>query len=315
MVRGGYAWVCHVSSLRGWLWLTSVFLFVTVSYAGEQVTIQVDNLPMSEAESLVKSALSKQGRVAALASQRLLVVQDDASHIKAARKLLRQFDRPADQFRVTLRVEERDALQDARLQGAVRLPGAWLQLQGGAAEYQTTSDQRWSLLLMANREGTITVGEVQPYRSQTRQWLAGYGLLERDSINLMTLSSGFVIRLQSLGGDRVQVKITPWLAHSQPGMAANAKPELLLDLGTGGSVVSPPSAINAPLRLNASPHLAAPKPVRIARAMTELVLTTGEEVEIVASGGEASLLSQTLLGRHSQVGERALLLHLRIDRM
>ncbi len=308
-----------MASIWRWGWFMLMLMLAADAYANEQATIQVDNLPMSEAVSLVTSALSPQGRVASLPSQRLLVVQDDASHIQAARKLLRQFDRPADQFRVTLRLEERDALQDARLQGAVELPGAWLQLQAEATKYQTTSNQQWSLLLMANREGMITVGEVQPYRSQTRQWLAGYGLLERESVNLVSLTSGFVLRLQSAGGDKVQVKITPWLAHSQPGitagMVANAKPELLLGLGTSSGVAAPPSGAQAPLRLNAAPQLTAPKPVRIARAMTELVLTPGKEVEIAASGGEASLLSQTLLGRHSQVGDRALLLHLRVDRM
>ncbi|MDQ6950069.1 MAG: hypothetical protein Q9M26_00215 [Mariprofundales bacterium] len=299
-----------------------IFLFSSfMAIASEQATIQVDNLPMAEAESLAKSVLSAHGTVASLPSQRLLVLQDDAKHIQAARKLLQQFDRPSDQFRLTVELEQREALDDAQLQAAAKLPGDWLRLpaggeaEAGVLQASTIANRHWSLLLQTNRAGSITLGQVQPQRSVTRQWLEGYGLLAHDSVNLVSFRSGFAVRLQAAGNHKVEVKITPWLARSQPGMPASARPELLLGLGSVGSVLQAPTTDNAPLRLNAAPQLAAPQPVRIVRAATTVAVKPGEEVELVSAGGEAELFSQALLGRYSHVGAQSLVIHLRVERL
>jgi len=306
---------------KSYLWLLALlFTLMIHTTAGaaddrKQESWSIHYLPMTEAESLVKSALSATGTLAALPSQRLLIVMDDASHLSAAKKLLDQFDRLPAQYRITFTVVEANALSEASLQAAVDLPGHWLQLQAADRNSQQSSNQQWSLLLLAGKEGSFSVGEIQPYRQQVKQWLAGYGLIEKDSVNLVELSSGFFVRMQPVGNDQVEVEFSPWLARSQPGIPTNAKPELLIGLGTAGSINQAPTAAGVPLRLNAAPQLTTPKPIRIARAATRIMVKIGETVEIAANGGESALLSRTLLARHSSVGQQSLILRIKVERM
>jgi len=272
-------------------------------------------LPISEAEALVKSALSSSGTIAALPSRRLLIVMDDASHLSAAKKLLDQFDRVPDQYRVTLEMIESERLSEQALQATVALPGNWLQLQAGDHNSLYSGHQQWSLLLLAGKEGLFSVGELQPYRQRIKQWLVGYGLIKQDSVNLVALTSGFFVHMRSAGADQVQVSLVPWLARSQPGIPSHAKPELLIGLGTAGRINQAPTAADVPLRLNAAPQLTTPQAVRIARAATQVMVKVGETVEIAASGGESDLLSRTLLGRHGSVGEQSLILRLKVERV
>ncbi|MDX8414220.1 MAG: hypothetical protein R8J85_09055 [Mariprofundales bacterium] len=306
---------------KHYLLLLSLILTLTLhatawgAESRKQESWSIHYLPMNEAESLVNSALSTTGTLAALPSQRLLIVMDDASHLSAAKKLLDQFDRLPEQYRITFTVIETNALSEASLQAAVDLPGHWLQLQAGEQKSQQGNHQQWSLLLLAEKEGSFSVGEIQPYRQKVKQWLAGYGLIEHNSVNLVALTSGFFVRMHAAGNDQVEVEFSPWLARSQPGMPTNAKPELLIGLGTASSINQSPAATGAPLRLNAAPQLTTPKPIRIARAATRITINIGETVEIAANGGESELLSRTLLGRHSSVGQRSLIMRIKVERM
>jgi len=297
--------------------MIAIMLLSTISWAEEtnrQEQWVVNYLPISEAKSLVQSALSDSGVIAALPSRRLLIVKDNPSHLKDAKKLLDQFDRPADQYRITLELIESHRLSEQSLQAAVTLPGHWLQLQADEHHSNYSGNQRWSLLLMAGKEGSFSIGELQPYHQRIKQWLADYGLIARDSINLVALTSGFIVRMQAAGKEKVQVNLIPWLAQSQPGIPSNAKPELLIGLGTASSINQAPTAAGSPLRLNAAPQLTTPKPVRIIHAATQILIKVGETVDIAANSGESNLLSRALLARHSSVGDASLIIRLRIER-
>ena len=300
-----------------WIGIVAGLLLATIPAlareAMQQQRLTVHYLPVSEAEALVSSVLSDRGTVVALTSRRLLIVRDDAAHLKKAKQQLAQFDRPPKQYRITLALVESSRVTTQSLQAAASLPGDWLQLRGSERTSHYHGNQSWSLLLQAGSEGMISVGEIQPYRQKIRAWLAGYGLLEQESVNLVTLRAGFFVRMQPAGNDRVELDLMPWLSRSQPGMPANAKPELLIGLGTAGNINQRPGATDPQLRLNAAPRLAMPKPVRIASAATHLTVKVGEAVDLLADHGESRLLTRTLLGRHSSSGDQTMVLRLRVE--
>ncbi|MDQ6964098.1 MAG: hypothetical protein Q9M13_04160 [Mariprofundales bacterium] len=275
----------------------------------------IHHLPITEAQALVRSALSTHGTIAALPSQRLLIVKDDQQHLRAAKELLQRFDRLPDQYRITVEVVESEQLADSELQAGAQLPGGWVELQAAKRSSLYSGNQRWSLLLLAGSEGSFSVGEIQPHRQRIEEWLAGYGVIERESVNLIAITSGFFVRTRSIDSQQVEVELTPWLARSQPGTPTDAKPELLIGLGSAGSINQAPTTADSPLRLNAAPQLTTPKPVRIAHAATHLVLNIGESVELAASSGESQLLATSLLARHSSSGEQSLILRLTVERM
>ncbi|RMH50364.1 MAG: hypothetical protein D6682_07070 [Zetaproteobacteria bacterium] len=294
------------------MWL---LLLPAVVHAAEAERWPVRYLPMGEARALVKSALSPTGSVVALESLHLLVVRDDADHRKRARALLAQYDRPPNQYRVTVEIIEAMESDDEALQAAARLPGGWLRLEGQSEAIDYSGTRQWSLLLLAGREGMVTTGEVQPFRRRIRRWLAGYGLLRRESVDLVALTSGFFVRLQPGGDNQVEVALQPWLARSQPSLPADAKPELLIGLGTATAPAASPSVGSAPLRLNAAPQMEMPKPVRILHAATHLRVTPGRPVELVAARGESQRFGRTLLGASDTSGNGALHIRLLVERV
>ncbi len=300
--------------LRGIMLAALLLLAAPLACAGEQVTesLPVHHLPMDEAASLVKSALSPSGGVAALNSRRLLVVRDDADHLSAAKALLQKFDQPPAQYRVEMELIVSDEVDAASMQAAQTLPGHWLRLAASAVRSAYSGHRSWSLLLLAGAEGRVMTGEVQPYRQRVRRWLAGYGLVRRDSVNLVALNSGFFVRLQPAGDGAVRVDLEPWMARSQPEVSQDGQPELLVDLGSAGAVNPNPMLNGSPLRLNVTPRLKRAKAVRFAHAATSVVVKLGEEIAIAASGGESALFSRTLLGRHSSVGAQSLVIRLKV---
>ena len=232
-------------STKRFIWLGVIIgLLLAALPSQAQEAMQQENwsihyLPVSEAEALVRSALSDHGTVVALASRRLLIVSDDAAHLNKAKRKLMQFDRPSEQYRITLELLESSQVTSQSLQAAAPLPGNWLQ---------------------------------------------------------------------------VQLDLMPWLSRSQPGMPANAKPELLIGLGTATNINQTPTATDPSLRLNAAPQLTMPKPIRIAGAATQITVQVGEPVDIIANSGESELLTRTLLGRHSAIGSHAMVIRLRVSR-
>jgi len=295
--------------------LLSIAVIMPAQAATE--TIQVDFLPLQEAADLARSQLSPDGRVVTLPSRRLLILEDDEAHLEKARTTLKQFDRMPAQFTVQVDIEsiEKTAQSGAGATGAYvetgKLPGGWIEVRLQQQNIETTSRQSFQLRVSAGEPGNLEVGQIQPMQQEIRQWLSGYGLIRQESVELVTLTSGFHVRLWPVAGDQLRVRITPWMQRLQPQI--QGQHEVLLDLGSTSAPATAP-ANSAPMRLNASPQLKEQDIIEIAGAATELTLPAGETITVAATSSEAGKLGAALLSRHSSTEERQFIIRLRVSK-
>lgn len=283
----------------------------------ETETVSVDYLTMQEAAELARSQLSPSGRVAALPSRRLLILDDDKAHIEKAKELLKQLDRKPAQFTVHVDIEEIETVSRnaAGVSGMLvktgELPGGWLRVRLQQQSARASSRQTFQLRVSGGQPGNLELGQVQPVQQEIRQWLSGYGLIRQESVELVTLTSGFHVRLWPVAGDQVRLRITPWMQRQ--GAQLQGQQEVLVDLGSTDAPRASPGN-RADMRLNAMPSLKERDIVEIAGASTELTLPAGETVTIAAATQEAAKLGSALLSRHSGSGQRQFVIRLRIDK-
>jgi hypothetical protein len=283
------------------------------AYAATE-TVSVNFLPMQEAAAVVKSQLSSRGRVAALASRRMLIMEDDAVHIKQAAALLQRLDQPATQYTAFVdfaetTMESRNAQAVSATAGAP-LRGGWVRLGIDQHKTQGSHRQSFQLRITAGQPGDIEAGSIQPSRRNTRQWLSGYGVITSTSVERISITSGFRILAQPAGGDQIRVQIIPWVKRLEKHI--QGQHEILIDLGTAQSPASPPLPGAAPMRLNASPGAETQNIVELAGAATEVTIPVGETAIIAASSDEAEKLGRALLSRHSTIGQRQFTIRLRL---
>ena len=280
-------------------------------------TVIVDYLPLDEAANLARSQLSPDGRVATLPSRRLLIIEDDEAHLEKARKLLKKFDRMPGQFTVHVEIESIESTGRGRagLSGVYSsrdgLAGGWLRVQLNRQHLRAGNRQSFQLRVSGGEPGNLEVGEIQPVDQEICQWLNGYGLIRQQSVELITLTSGFHLRLWSVAGDKVRVRITPWMQRHQPQL--QGQQEVLVDLGSTKAPRSAPGN-QAPMRLNAVPSGGNRRVVEIAGAATELTLPAGETATIAAVDSEAGKLGSALLSRYSSAEERHIIIRLRVSK-
>jgi len=204
-------------------------------------TIEIRFLPMQEAEAAVRSQLSADGRLAVLASRRLLIIEDDAAHIAKARRLLAKLDQAAPQFSASVRMQSVSAERLRQLTaqaGLDRAGGGWARISLGSGRLQSSSMQQFRLRLSAGKNASIETGTIQAVDRQTRVWLSGYGLMNMDSVEFVPITSGFTIRARPAGADAVRVRIIPWIRREQARLSGSE--EMLLDLGTVQAPAHPP---------------------------------------------------------------------------
>jgi hypothetical protein len=280
-------------------------------------TVSIHYLPMHEAASIARSQLSATGQVAVVKSRRLLILNDDQAHIKKATELLKRLDQMPAQYTAHVFIEE---LNESRSNGAGissahanlgTLPGGWLRVRLENQQHRSSNRQVFQLRVTANKPGDFEVGNIQPTRLETRQWLSGYGLIKQNSVELVPITSGFRILLWPAGENKVRVRLVPWMQRASHQL--QGQEEMLLNLGSTNTPATPPSN-SAALRLNASPRLQHQQVIELAGAATELTVAVGEEVTIAASNHEAEILARALLSRHSSFGYKQLVIHLRVER-
>jgi hypothetical protein len=280
-------------------------------------TVSIHYLPMHEAASIARSQLSATGQVAVVKSRRLLILNDGQAHIKKAMTLLKRLDQMPAQYTAHVFIEE---LNESRSNGAGissayanlgTLPGGWLRIRLENQQYRSSNRQAFQLRVTANKPGDFEVGNIQPTRLETRQWLSGYGLIRQNSVELVPITSGFRIMLWPAGENKVRVRLVPWMQRASHQL--RGQEEMLLDLGSTNTPATPPSN-SAALRLNAAPRLQTQKIIELAGAATELTLTVGEEATIAASNHEAEILGNALLSRHSSTEHKQFLIRLKVDR-
>ena len=298
--------------------LTLLFWLAMISTAQAATeTIMIDFLPLQEAADLARSQLSTSGKVATLPSRRLLILEDDQAHLEKARKLIEQLDRMPEQFTTHVDIEaianathHRAGVSGTYIETG-KLPGGWIQVRLQQQNFRTTSKQAFQLRVSAGEPGNLEIGQIQPVRQEIRQWLSGYGLIRQESVELVTLTSGFHIQLWPTSGDKVRLRITPWMQQHQPQL--QGQQEILVDLGSTNAPATAPDN-RAPMRLNAVPSLKERNVVEITGASTELTVPTGKSVTIAAVSSEAGKLGSLLLSRHSSTEQRQFLIRLRIDK-
>ncbi|MDT8375675.1 MAG: secretin N-terminal domain-containing protein [Mariprofundaceae bacterium] len=278
------------------LWLPGIAL-------AETAIFEIHYLPLQEAKTIVKSQLSKSGTIAALPSRGILLVNDDARHIDQARRLLKRLDAPATQYTATLELLSLNEEQARFIKTSARLPGGWIRIVLAESAQSASSRKQYNLLLTSGRQGSIESGIIQPYRQQTRQWLAGYGIIAVNSVELVPITSGFNATAAPAGEGMVNVRIVPWMREHREDSGREGNTEIVIN----------PGAANAPVRLNANQAMHRNQGIEMAGAATEVTIAVGETVTIAASNEEAGMLGDALLSGGSSGSKKSFAIRLRIE--
>ncbi|MES0372334.1 MAG: secretin N-terminal domain-containing protein, partial [Mariprofundaceae bacterium] len=256
-------------------WIPRLLLLVCLLFPrlllAETATVEVFHLPLHEAAAAVKSQLSERGSVATLPSRQLLIINDESKNIRDARKLLKKLDVASAQYALHLEIIH---IQDESVKTAnaeALLPGGWVRLTVADNDLHSSRKQSFSLHLSANREGMVETGTLQPYRKHVRQWLAGYGVISSNSVELVSVTSGFIARVRPADSNHVQIRIEPWMRNLRGNTDIRSETEILIDLGSTTTPKQAPSN-QAPIRLNARPHRSKEGMIEIAGAATELTI-------------------------------------------
>jgi len=296
---------------------TKLLLIASLLLAGsvlaETAVLEINYLPLSEAESIVKSQLSPSGSVAAMPSRAILVVNDRAANIEQAKALLRRLDVQALQYSANLELLTLNDEQRHSLQTSARLPGGWIRVSLNNQNSHISNRKNYTLSLTANNEGSIESGTIQPYRQQTKQWLAGYGVINAHSVELVPITSGFHATVRPAGNGMVNVRIVPWMRNLRGASPVQGGSEVLIDLGSANA---PRQASNgaAAVRLNAHPSTQQQGGIiEIAGATTEVTIPVGETITIAANSEEAEILGDALLSSHATAGKQSFAIRLRVD--
>jgi len=278
--------------------------------AAETALFEVYFLPLQEAETIVKSQLSPSGTIASLPSRRILLVNDDARYVDRARALLKRLDAPAQQYSANLELVSLSDEQARSIRADARLPGGWIRIVLAESNQQISARKRFSLHLTSNRQGIIESGTIKPYLQQTRQWLAGYGVINRHSVELVPITSGFYATVQPAGEGMVSVRIVPWVRNQRANSGTEGNSEVLIDLSPANA---PRQAPNAPVRLNANPAMNRNQAIEMVGAATEVTMPVGETVTIAANNEEAKLLGDALFSSGSSIDKKSFAIRLRIE--
>jgi len=299
------------------LWLG----LLSPAYAASEV-IEIFFLPIQEAADVARSQLSEQGKVAVISSRRMLILDDDASHLKKAKALLKQLDQPVQQYTAYVEIEDvRSAggggtgLSSAYIstgdQAAKELPGGWARIQLEKSGSHSRNRYSFQLRVTANKPGNIEVGTLQTLNNETRAWLSGYGLVKMNSVELIPITSGFKVQVWPSGTDQVRLRIVPWMQRKSS--QVSGQHEMLIDLGTARNPNRPPTN-DANMRYNAVPRVQQANIVEISGAATELTIPIDQTVTIAAARNEAGKLGSALLSRHSSIGKRSFVIRVRVTR-
>jgi len=295
--------------------LTKLLLFLLllpVIAMAETEVLEINYLPLNEAESIVKSQLSPSGTIATMPSRRIIVVNDRTTNIEQAKALLKRLDVQAVQYRANLELMTLDDEQSRSLRTSVQLPGGWIRISMNDSQMHTASHKQYSLYLTSGHEGSFESGTIQPFHQRTKQWLAGYGVINTHSLELVPITSGFHATVQPAGNGMVNVRIVPWMRSQRgtPGRQGNT--EVLIDLGATTNPRQAPNS-NAPVHLNANPVIIQGQVIEMAGAATEVTIPVGETVTIAANSEEAELLGDALLSSSSTIGKKSFVIRLRVN--
>lgn len=291
--------------------LPLLLLLPTLALA-ETAVVEVSHLPLQEAESIVKTQLSPSGSVTAMTSRGILIINDHTSNIKQAKTLLKRLDVAAKQYSANIELITIQDDSNRSITTSARLPGGWIRINMAGSKTRLSNRKSYSLYLTSGSQGTIESGTIQSYRQSTKQWLAGYGVIRSNSVELVPITSGFHATVSPAGEGQVHLRITPWMRNLRGDSTIQGNTEVLIDLGTTNNPQQAPSGA-APVRLNANPAMKRNRVIEMAGAATEITIPVGESVTIAANSEEAELLGDALLSSGSMIGKKSLAIRLRVD--
>ena len=289
--------------------LPLLFLLLPTLAPAETAVIEIYHLPLQEAQSIVKSQLSPSGSVAAMPSRSILVINDRISNIEQAKSLLKRLDVAAKQYSAMIELITLQDDSNRLITTSARLPGGWIRINMADSNAHLSNRKSYNLYLTSGSEGTLESGTIQPYRQQTKQWLAGYGVINSSSVELVPITSGFYATVRPAGDGRVNVRITPWMRDLRGNSARQGNTELLVDLNNGNA---PQTGINGHA-LARPGNTQIDKAIEMAGAATEVTIPVGETVTIAANSEEAELLGDALLSSGSMISKKSFAIRLRVD--
>ncbi len=290
----------------GWLTASSVAL-------AETAVITVRHLPPDEAASAARAVLSDKGTVTTLPSRRLLILRDDAAHIRQARTLLKRLDTPPAQLTAEVGFLESGEDTYAGFVVAGRLPGGWVRVQASADAGAIRQRKHLRLRITANRPAHLEAGTLRPVHRAVRELLHRHGWRDTPEFSLVPVTAGFDIEARLVDSRHAHVRIHPWFARTETATGAAGNVEILPDLGATDAPRTPPDK-RAPIRLNLNPKThARHERIRIAEATTELTVPLNRRVTLAAMNGAARTWGDALLGHGTSLGRRMLLMRFRIS--
>lgn len=278
--------------------------------------VNIDYLTLQEAADAARSQLSESGKVAAVPSQRLLILDDDTAHINKAKALLKRLDHAPGQYTAYLSIEniKENSSNSLQTSGAITLgqrPGGWAAVRLQQQKQHSNHRQSFQLRISSQQQGSIETGTIQSFTRATRLWLSGYGVVSANSVELIPVTSGFHITASPAGTGKVRVRIVPWMQRMQANI--QGQQEMLIDLGTSNTPTIP-AGNSANMRFNAQPRISSQPVIELIGAATELVIPIDQSITIAAANQEAKKFGNALLSRSSNIGKRQFVIHLRISK-
>jgi len=292
------------------LWLS----LTLPAFAATEI-VNIYFLSLQEAADAARSQLSDTGKVAAVPSQRLLIIDDDATHINKAKALLQRLDHAPGQYTAYVTIEDirkssRSAFHTSGKAAFGQLSGGWIAVKLQQQKQHANHRQSFQLRISGQQEGSIETGTIQSFTRATRLWLSGYGVVSANSIELVPVTSGFHITATPIGTDQVRVRIVPWMQRLQA--SVQGQQEMLIDLGTSNAPLIPANTAN--MRFNAQPRITQQPVIELLGAATELVIPVDHSVTIAAANREAEKFGSALLSRSSSIGKRQFVMRLRVTK-
>lgn len=288
-------------------------LLIPATTLAETAVLEIKHLPLQEAENIVKSQLSPSGNVSSMVSRSILVVNDRASNIERAKALLTRLDIAARQYSAYLELITLQHEANRSISTSARLPGGWVRINMASSKTHISNRKSYNLYLTSGSEGTIESGTIQPYRQQTKQWLAGYGVIRSSSVELVPITSGFHATVRPAGDGLINVRITPWMRSLRGNRAIQGNSEMMIDLGAANQPRQPPKG-TASVRLNTTPPINQNRVIEMAGATTEITMPVGETVTIAAASEEAAQLGNALLLSSSSATDmKSFAIRLKVD--
>jgi len=294
------------------------FIFFSSSLSAFAATdvVNIYYLTLQEAADAARSQLSESGKVAAVPSQRLLIIDDDTAHIDKAKALLKRLDHAPGQYTAYMTIENIKANSSNSLQTSAaatfgQLSGGWVAVKLHRQKQHSNHRQSFQLRISSQQEGSIETGTIQSFTRTTRLWLSGYGVVSANSVELVPVTSGFHITTFPAGTDKVRVRIVPWMQRLQADL--QGQQEMLIDLGTSNAPTVP-AGNTANMRFNAQPRISSQPVIELIGAATELVIPVDQSITIAAANQEAKKFGSALLSRSSNIGKRQFVIHLRISK-